>query len=387
MEKVNCKNIVYVHDLLFIENNGIYSSTGMPEEYFDRFFCAGVDDIIIISRKGGVSDSTEGYSKIISDRIHLAYFCKRNYVQYLSFSFIKGLYQAIKKTDFLVVNFPSITGMLSLLFCIFTKTKYSLEIAADYNQFSSKKFGWIISLIMKPMMSYFSKKSVGNAYVSKFLRDKYPTKNKFIVASNVNLKEVHKKKLLIKSFDENENISIGFVGGLNARKGLDTLIDSIDILVKQGYINLKLHVIGGHQDRDWSLVVSQKGLTKNIVFHGLKNRNFIDSSLKSMDLYVQPSQTEGIPRATLEAMSFSLPVVATQLPGFQEILNHEALVAVGNSEQLANKIKELLVDYDFYNRNIQENSSTAQMFTYHILHKERVSYYCDVFKFLEVDNE
>lgn len=44
-----------------------------------------------------------------------------------------------------------------------------------------------------------------------------------------------------------------------------------------------------------------------------------------MDIYIQPSDTEGLPRALLEAMSRGLPCLGTDVGGIPELLDKEFL--------------------------------------------------------------
>jgi glycosyltransferase involved in cell wall biosynthesis len=62
---------------------------------------------------------------------------------------------------------------------------------------------------------------------------------------------------------------------------------------------------------------------------------------------VLPSRWEGMPIALLEAMSVSLPVVATNVQGVNEVIvegEHGLLVPVENADILAAAILQLLYD-------------------------------------------
>jgi glycosyltransferase involved in cell wall biosynthesis len=64
-----------------------------------------------------------------------------------------------------------------------------------------------------------------------------------------------------------------------------------------------------------------------------------------MDIFVLSSLTEGLPLSLLEAMAFSLPVVASAVGGVPEVIEHGVsglLVAPGNATELAHGIAYLL---------------------------------------------
>ena len=383
--KFNNYKVVYVHDLLFLyDEHNTYSSTGMPESYFLRFQDAGGSEVNIVSRARILNSSGDkGYSKFESESVNICRWCSVNYKGLFSFRYIGNLLRQLRAADVLVVNIPSITGAFVLLVNVLIQKPYSIEVAADYDQFNSKKFGSFISFFMKPLMTFFIKRSIGTTYVSKYLSEKFSTNSETLIASNVNLYCFYKKPLRTISFCKKDKINLGFVGGLNARKGLLTLLQSIKYLIDRGYSNIHLDIVGGHEDRDWNGVIKSLGISAQVQLHGLCNRKYIDNILSKLDLYIQPSVTEGIPRATLEAMSFSLPVVATNLPGFKEILDEEILVYPENSVGLANMIEKVIINKDIYNEQSIKNNVTAEGFSYHILQKKRIEYYKTIFQHIE----
>jgi glycosyltransferase involved in cell wall biosynthesis len=66
-----------------------------------------------------------------------------------------------------------------------------------------------------------------------------------------------------------------------------------------------------------------------------------------MDLFVLPSHREGIPRACMEASAMERPVIASDIRGCREVIEHGRtglLVTVGDSAALAAAIRELRRD-------------------------------------------
>jgi glycosyltransferase involved in cell wall biosynthesis len=67
----------------------------------------------------------------------------------------------------------------------------------------------------------------------------------------------------------------------------------------------------------------------------------------SIDLYVATSRKEGLPLAPLEAMASELAVVATDVPGHRDVVEHGVtglLVPHDNDTALATAIESLLDD-------------------------------------------
>lgn len=81
--------------------------------------------------------------------------------------------------------------------------------------------------------------------------------------------------------------------------------------------------------------------------HLLGLRDDVDRVLASADLFVQPSLSEGLPLAILEAMAFGLPVLASRVGGMAEaVADGETglLVEPGDAEGLAEGARRLLAD-------------------------------------------
>jgi len=88
-------------------------------------------------------------------------------------------------------------------------------------------------------------------------------------------------------------------------------------------------------------------LTKNISFLGKVDD--IRPTMRTADLYVRPSLTDGIPYGAMEAMASGLPVIASKIAGTTDLLTHEKtgyLVKPGNINDLANAIINLLSNPD-----------------------------------------
>ena len=75
-------------------------------------------------------------------------------------------------------------------------------------------------------------------------------------------------------------------------------------------------------------------------------RTDIPEVLNAMDLFVLPSLSEGMPNAVLEAMACGLPVVATQVGGVSEVVEHGVtglLVPSEDEAALTSRLEELFL--------------------------------------------
>ncbi|TOE31440.1 hypothetical protein CGJ45_25020, partial [Vibrio parahaemolyticus] len=48
--------------------------------------------------------------------------------------------------------------------------------------------------------------------------------------------------------------------------------------------------------------------------------------LDDSHIFIQPSRSEGLPRALIEAMAYSLPSITSNLPCFLELIDHDYII-------------------------------------------------------------
>jgi glycosyltransferase involved in cell wall biosynthesis len=150
------------------------------------------------------------------------------------------------------------------------------------------------------------------------------------------------------------NLIMGTICRLTRKKGSGYLIEATAKLVSQ-FPNLHVLIIGAELTSDPEPFASEMierirtlGIEKNITLTG--SRQDIPEVLGLLDIFTLPTFThEGLPRSILEAMSMSLPVVATDIRGCREAVVHGntgSIVPHQNSEKLAEALAELLSNPD-----------------------------------------
>ena len=138
-----------------------------------------------------------------------------------------------------------------------------------------------------------------------------------------------------------------FAGRLAAQKGVDVLINAVDLLQ---HIRPKLVTLIAGDGPDHARLEAQAQAfelisTGRVRFLG--HRDDVPRLLAAADFLVLPSRYEGLPNVVLEAMRFRKPVVATAAPGTVEVVvNGETglLVPVGDHKELARAIRDVVDD-------------------------------------------
>ncbi len=375
------KKVLFVHDFRFkIRENDLYTAVGLPELYFDRFFDAGFNTIDILSRYNQYNKNIDsGFAKINNHNIKILKGFSKNYLYLFNPLNIYNINNLIKRYDLIVCSTPSIIGTWVLLINLFQKKKYSVEVAGDYDMFSTKKFGFILTYFLKNLMPKFIKDANGAIYVTKDLSRRFPNNNR-LIASNVNINSIYYKQAIINKLKFKENIEIGYIGALTKRKGILILIEFATRLLEMNINNFKINLIGGHADDNWKEKVTELKIDKYFIFHGILDSKNVDLLLKKFDLYIQPSFSEGLPRATIEAMSNGLPVIATTLPGFKELLEEDYLFEHHDIDKMIDIFNNLINSIDNYNLQSKRNSDFAKNFLYDVLHEKRKFFYNNLLK-------
>jgi len=144
---------------------------------------------------------------------------------------------------------------------------------------------------------------------------------------------------------------IGAAGRLVTQKGFDTLVKALGSLLEDG-AELKACIAGDGPERERLEALAQEaGVSDRLIFPG--HVDDMPSFLAGLDLFVFPSRMEGRSNALAEAMAAGLPVIATDIPGNDELIAHEKsgiLVPPEDPDAYAQAIKRLLEDRELAER-------------------------------------
>ncbi len=130
-------------------------------------------------------------------------------------------------------------------------------------------------------------------------------------------------------------------------KGLEYLIKSLNLVVKERPEVKLVMAGGGPLFSKIHRIAIHYGLEKNIVFKGIVAHNKMPALFGSASMYVLPSLKEGMPYALLEAMACGKAVIGSDVPGINDIITHGVnglLVPPKNPKALADAITQLLED-------------------------------------------
>ncbi len=143
-------------------------------------------------------------------------------------------------------------------------------------------------------------------------------------------------------------------------KGFDVIFNSWQI-VQQNRPDLKLVMAGGGDSSTWKNLVNELGIDSSVIFKGFVKKP--EALYRKAGLMILPSRVEGMSNALLEAMSFGLPVVVSDIPANRAVVENGksgVLVKVEDEQVLADGIIQMMENpemrssYGLRGRNIIE---------------------------------
>lgn len=149
---------------------------------------------------------------------------------------------------------------------------------------------------------------------------------------------------------ENDCNVITYMGRLDVRKGIKSLIDAIPIVLgKKPFIRFRFiggdgQAPGGGSMKEYIIKRLHK-YTDQLEFKGYVNRDEIPKHISDSGIFVFPSIWENYPYVCLEAMSGGKAIIATKNGGMKEIVEENdggILIDALNPKALANAISFLI---------------------------------------------
>ena len=275
-----------------------------------------------------VKDIFRKYNKTdITDAVVLSDQCTIDYIFQLS--------QLIKKErpDLIIVHGYS-THIWTKIAVAISKVSVKL-IHVEHNR---EKYSMVRSFLTKKLDKYTDKYICVSNGVAENLARQGIDKNKEVVIYN----GIDKNKFFNKKMG-NEVFTIGMVGRFSKQKNQIILIKAIEKIIKAD-VPIKLILMGsGKTKKNCEKYVKKSNLEENIVFVEGKFTDLISK----LDLFVLSTKYEGLPLVVCEAMAANIPVIATNVPGVDEIIEDQVnglLTKLNDYDDLANKVLNCIND-------------------------------------------
>jgi glycosyltransferase involved in cell wall biosynthesis len=370
----------FIFDTNILEYNGHYYSVNLTPQLWESRYLSVFDSIAVITRSHHSESEPEG--KLTQSDIEGVEFrtlpnkspLQRIINQKQEEFFLE---QAISDCDFIIIR--SWWGFKA---CRKSDKKFLFEVITD-----AWDVMWNHSLIGKIVaVPYFIKqrKAIYNSpyvvYVTeKTLQKRYPTKGRNLGISDVYLNEDFNNETLEKRIrkihDKSDSLVLGTAGAVNVNyKGQRFIIEAIALLKKCGIENVEYEIAGSGDPTNLIELSKKLGVENHIHLVGSIPHDKIFKWFDSIDVYVQPSLQEGLPRAVVEAMSRALPCLGTSTGGIPELIPREYICKNhGNiSGAFASLIKRL--DNSELEKMANRNFEFSKKYDSKLINTKRISF-------------
>lgn len=379
--------VIWAHDNYFIKGEGdtVYSEVEFPYSNWQRYL-EGFDEVIVTSRISKFPASS------FTKKLNLSSGPNVSFVEIPSLSGVVNqitklteakskLEEAITNADALIARLPSEIGVLSIRVAERLGKPWAVELVGcpwdaywNHGSWQGKIYAGYAKLITKNLM----KKARYAMYVTDhFLQKRYPTKAQTIACSNVNLSEVN-ERILKRKIERSSNqtkLNIGLIGYLFKNKGIDTALHAIKLANDQ-LPSYEFRILGGGNPQKWIDMTKKLGLEKRVVFYDtLPSGEAVHRWLDEIDLYIQPSRSEGLPRTLIEAMSRGCPAIGSTAGGIPELLHHSCIHRPGDEIELSKLIIKAANDKKWLIEQADQNFNKAKKYEQKVLAKKREEFW------------
>jgi len=304
-------------------------------------------EVIVLARKNyfPVQKRAKEYKKV---KFYYLYALRNKYLEATIHTFLGVIFAKFLSPDILHVHAigPSLFVPLAKLL------GFKVVVTHHGPDYLRKKWKGLSKVILK-LGEFFAIKfadrvMVVSGYIKNYLENKYGRKDTLVIPNGIEIPKIICKSGVLEKFGLQPKKYIFTACRFVPEKGLHDLIFAYSKIRNPEF---KL-VIAGDADHETKYSKGLKKLaneTQGVVLTGILTGEPLTELYSNAGLFVLPSYYEGLPIALLEALSYGVPVLVSDIPQHRELpLPEFRYFKVGDTEELAERIVEL------YQRGITE---------------------------------
>lgn len=390
---------IFVHDHPFYSDGSLYYSDKLPYGTWQRYL-EHFDELTVFARLSADAACLEKQPLSSGPKVRFLFgqnISSLNGVLNVRRAEKRRLERLVVDHDAVISRLPSEYGLLAVAIAKKIGKPYIIEVVgcpwdALWN------YGSLKPKVYAPFLTMRMKRAVAEAgcvsYVSQdFLQNRYPAKDNAIVAaiSNVEISE-SSDSILVKRIgrikQNKPKVIFGLIGSLKTRyKGVHTAINALSLLSSHLF-DFELHVLGSGEIEPYKKMAEKLGIAEKIFFDGtLPSGIAVSNWLDKIDVYLQPSFQEGVPRALIEAMSRGCPSLASSAGGIPELLDEGCTFKPGDVKLLANLLKLKSCDISWREVQAIRNFKISKKYSKNILDNRRTKLFNEFVDSVEQTNE
>lgn len=141
-----------------------------------------------------------------------------------------------------------------------------------------------------------------------------------------------------------DKVKLLYLGIIGQRKGVYDLLKVLES-DKERYSNtLELHIGGNQEEEKIKATIAEYGIGNFVTFEGFVKGEKKVNDLNWADIFILPSYNEGLPIAILEAMSYGMPIISTNVGGIPVVVKTD----VNGKLIEAGDLKAIKASIDYY---------------------------------------
>jgi glycosyltransferase involved in cell wall biosynthesis len=304
------------------------------QELYPRLVKLGCD-VTVITRKPYIQESSlKEYQGVKLKHIFTP---KTKSLEAIIHTFLGVLYARLENPDILHIH--AIGPSLLVPFARLLGLKVVVtNHGPDYDR---QKWGKLAKKMLilgeKLGTKYANKVIVISNVINNILKTKYQREDCILIYNGVNIPTKSISTKYIESLGLEKGKYIIAVGRFVEEKGFHDLINAY----KKINTNIKLVLVGdADHESSYSIELKKRAKENSIVLTGFIRNEKLNQIFSHAKLFVMPSYHEGLPIALLEAMSYNLDVLVSDIPANLEVsLNYQSYFKLRDIDDFKNKLE------------------------------------------------
>ncbi|HEX2803854.1 MAG TPA: glycosyltransferase family 4 protein [Sphingomicrobium sp.] len=381
--------ILFAHDHQFRSAPGgaVYTPTSFAASAWDRYL-EHFDELRVVSRAGPPVADGANLARSDRDGVSFDFLPSLSSLRQLAAPSAEAtarMGSAIDWADAVVARLPSEIGLMAVREAQRLGKPYAIElVGCPWDALTHH--GSPAARLYAPVMVHRTRRAVKSApmvlYVTaKWLQGRYPTDGVAAIASNVEIVPVTdsaraSRERRLKELAAGRPPILGTVASLRVKsKGIQTAIPAL-ARVRASGLDLTYRVLGPGDTEPWVALTEKNGVSDLVHFDGTRSAGEgVSGWLDEIDIYLQPSFHEGLPRATIEAMSRGAACIGSTCGGIPELLPSNRLHRPGDVAALAKIVRRLASDPSEIAMASRADRDTARSYDPEILRSRRSDFF------------
>lgn len=384
--------LLFVHDHRFLRGpeGAMHTVGSFPRSVWQRYL-ADFDEIVVVARDGGLAPHDSALARADLPQIRFSLIKSLPLAQRLLG--LPGeastvLAREMAQADAVLMRFPSDLGNLAVRLAKKRGMTWAGEVVGcafdGYGNHGSRLARAYAPLAMRRLQRIAADASQMLYVTRKFLQERYPCPGEVVGVSDVEIVPLDSgqrtaRQERLNAISAGRQPVFGTVASLRIMsKGIQDVIVALQRLRAAG-LDVEYRVLGAGDRGPWIERAAQAGVADLVHFDGTRpSGEGVRSWLDQIDVYLQPSYQEGLPRSTVEAMSRGCACLGSTAGGIPELLPQPRTHAPGDLDALATLIRRYATDGDLVASASAEDLTTSIEYLPDALEEPRARFYANL---------